>query len=244
MRKTVLLAALGLMLSFTPAYALIPNGDFETGDLTGYHSEEDFAPVPSSALVKNVDDGTGNHVGQITTGFTSDGVTTATLAADLGTLPVDVQDLFFDVKFFDVGEDKTDNPPIFALKTSPNFIALESLDSDLDTLSVSFGNFGTGLPNFFNLTSSGYTADPGIEVEALSSGFYRVKTNVSGFAGTNNNGLYFDLYDGDDLRLSKVHVDNIDLTTANQAVAPEPASMFLIGSGLLGFGFLRKKKLV
>lgn len=243
MRKTVLLASLGLMLSFTPAYAFIPNGDFETGDLTGYKVQEDFADVPSSPLVKNVDDGTGNHVGEINTGFTSNGVTISTIARDFGTLPADVQDLVFDIQFVDVGPDNPDNPPIFALASSPNFVALESLDPDI--LGVSLTTDSGNIFNFFKMTSSGYVAPyPDTQVESLSNGFLRVKTNLAGFSGAQNSTLYIDLTDGDDQRLSKVNVDNIDLTTANQAVAPEPASMLLLSSGLLGFGFLRKKKLV
>jgi hypothetical protein len=240
MRKTILMASLGLMLSFTPAFALIPNGDFETGDLTNYRVQEDFADVPSSPLVKNVDDGTGNHVGEINTGFTSTGVTTSSLISDFGTLPSDVQDLFFDVQFVDVGPD---NPPIFALQSSPEFLVKDDFSADI--LIVAIGNSDSTIGNnIFSLTSSGYSAAPGTEVEALSNGYYRVKTNISGLAGTSNQAIFFDLNDNNDQRLSKVNVDNIDLVEANQAVAPEPASMLLIGGGLMGFGFLRKKKLV
>lgn len=239
MRKTILMASLGVLLSVTPAFALIPNGDFETGDLTGYRVQEDYTDVPSSPLVGNVNDGTGNRVGELNTGFTSNGVSISSLINDFGALPADVQDLFFDVKFFDVGED---NPPVFFLADSPEFLALEVLD--LDEFSVGVGTPDGSLGNnIFKLTAFGYTAAPGTEVESLSNGFYRVKTNVSGLAGEDRS-LFMDLYDGDDQRLSKVHVDNIDLTAANQAVAPEPASMLLIGGGLMGFGYLRKKKLI
>lgn len=239
----MIIASLGLLLSFTPAYALIPNGDFETGDLSGYFVQEDFADVPSSPLVKNVDDGTGNRVGEIKTGFASHGVTNASLARDFGTLPPDVQDLFFDVKFFDVGEDAP--PPILTLASAPQFQAFELIALP-DTLTVSFETGPGNFTSLFSLTQSGYTvSNPSLtQVDTLANGFYRVKTNFSGFAGATNSALYFDLLDDDDQRLSKVNVDNIDLTAANQAVAPEPASMLLIGGGLLGFGYLRRKKLV
>ena len=241
MKKNILLTTLSLMVIFSsPAFAVnLSNGDFETGDLTGYFVQEDLTDVPSSSLVQNVNDGTGNRVGEILTGFTSNGVTTSTLARDFGTLPSDVQDLVFDVKFFDVG---ADNPPIFTLVSSPEFIAFDSVDQDI--LNVSLQSDAGTLPNFFQLSSSGFIVNnPDTQVANLSNGFYRVTTNVSSLGGSTNNKLYFDLTDEDDLRLSKVHVDNIDLTS-NQAVAPEPASMLLIGSGLLGFGYLRKKKLV
>ncbi len=236
----VFAASFVLVMGFnSSAHALIPNGDFESGDLTGYRVQEDFTDVPSSLFVGNVDDGTGNRVGELNTGFTASGVTTTSLVSDFGSLPADVQDLFFDVKFFDVGED---NPPILDLEFSPEIFALEVVDPD--TLWVGIGTpDGLSGTNIFKLTSSGYTATPGTEVEALSNGFYRVKTDVSGLASTNNS-LFFDLYDGDDQRLSRAHVDNIDLTTVDKSVVPEPATMLLMSGGLLGFGYLRKKKLV
>lgn len=237
MRKIVLAAFLGLLLNFTPAFALIPNGDFETGDLTGYSAQEDFADVVSSPLVQNVDDGTGNRVGEINTGFTSNGVTVSSLIRDFGTLPADVQDLFFDVSFIDAGED---NPPIFALAQSPEFQLLEV--SDPDFLRVYLGT-ENGNKFLLGMDSSSYSLGAGAFTEVLPNGFLRVRTQIAGFGGTNSQ-MYFDLYDGDDQRLSKVQVDNIDFTSKNPAVVPEPASMLLIGSGLMGFGFLRKKKLV
>lgn len=241
MNKAIVFAAsFILMLGFnSSAHALIPNGDFETGDLIGYRVQEDLADVPSSIFVNNVDDGSGNRVGELITGFTASGVSTTSLINDFGSLPADVQDLFFDVKFFDVGED---NPPIFALESSPEFFALEVVDPD--TLYVGIGSTdGLSGINIFQLTSTGYFAAPGTEVESLSNGFYRVKTNVSGLAPTDNS-LFFDLYDGDDQRLSKVHVDNIDYSAVDKSVVPEPATMLLMSGGLLGFGYLRKKKLV
>lgn len=235
------MASLGLIFNLAPAYALIPNGDFETGNLSGYVSQEDFADVPSSPLVNNVDDGTGNHVGEIKTGFSDTGVTTATLGRIFDTLPADVQDLVFDVKFFDTG---FDNPPILTLASAPQFSLLSAVPSDV--LTVSFLSDSGNLSPLFALNNSGYSIiDPSLtEVSALSNGYYHVKTNLSGLAGATNSAVYFDLLDEDDNRLSKVNVDNVDLTSGNQAVAPEPASMLLMGAGLAGFGYLRKKKMV
>lgn len=240
MRKLLMLVGLGVVLSAAPAHALIPNGDFEKGNLDNYFSQEDFADVPSSPLVTAAVVAPGQTVGQIDTGFTQYGVTTATLARDFGTLPADVQELVFDAKFTDVGPDIDSG--IFALKSSPELTSQEALD--LDTLYVSFGNSSNPVPDLFTLSILGYNNAPGTQVESLSNGFYRVRTNISSLAGTNNNALYFDFRDGDDQRLSRVQVDNIDLKALDSAVAPEPATMFLMAGGLMGFGFMRKKKMV
>ncbi|MBL8014421.1 MAG: PEP-CTERM sorting domain-containing protein [Candidatus Omnitrophica bacterium] len=242
MRKLILLIGLGVVLSASPAHALIPNGDFEKGNLDGYFVQEDFSDVPSSPLVTAAVVAPGETVGQIDTGYTQYGVTTATLARDFGTLPADVQDLLFDVKFIDQGPD--DDGGIFALQAAPELLALEALDPD--TLFVSFGSSSNpnALPDFFTLSATGSTNGAGTQVEALSNGFYRVRTNISSLASSNDNALYFDFRDGDDQRLSRVQVDNIDLTTLNSSVAPEPATMLLMAGGLLGAGFMRKKKIV
>lgn len=239
-KASVFAVAAILMFGFnSSAHALIPNGDFETGDLTGYKVQEDFLDVASSPLVNNVDDGSGNHVGQIDTGFTDFGVTTATLARDFGALPADVQDLFFDVRFLDMGEDI---PSELDLQSSPELSLLELLDPD--ELQVFFVSGAVINNPSFTLRSDGFTAFPGTEVENLSNGFYRVKTDISSFAGNQESIVFFDLRDGDDQRLSRVQIDNIDLTTADKSVVPEPATMLLMSGGLLGFGYLRRKKLV
>lgn len=238
-RPSILTASFILLCGLSSsAHALIPNGDFEQGDLSGYFAQEDFVTVPSSALVNNAALPGGGQVGQIDTGFTDFGVTTATLARDFGTLPADVQDLFFEVRFLDMGED---NPPIIDLESSPEIFALEVLDAD--QLTVGIGSDANNIPSLFTLNSTGFTAIAGTEVESLPNGFYRVKTNIASLAGTPDSALYFDLRDGDDQRLSRVQVDNIDISV-DESVVPEPATMLLMGGGLLGFGYLRKKKIV
>lgn len=222
------------------AYALIPNGDFETGDLSDYKVQEDFSDVASSPLVNNVDDGTGNRVGQIETGFTDFGVSTATLARDFSALPADVQDLFFDVRFIDAGKDAEE---ILELESSPLLSPLDPLAIH-DILDVHYETDKGTLVSFFTLQASGYTQVGGTEVESLSNGFYHVRTDISGFAGTSQSTLYFDLFDANDQRLSKVQVDNIGISSIEKSVVPEPATMLLMSGGLLGFGYLRKNKLI
>lgn len=239
MRKILIAVVLGVVLSGSSAHALIPNGDFEQGNLDGYFVQEDFADVPSSPLVTTSLISPGQTVGQIDTGYTQYGVTTATLARDFGTLPSDVQELFFDVSFADMGPD--DDGGIIAAFDSELF-ALELFDPD--TLLVSFGNSTTNLSEFFTLSGAGHTNAAGTQVETLSNGFFRVKTDISGLANTENNALYFDFRDGDDQRLSRVQVDNIDLKTLENSVVPEPATMLLMAGGILGAGLMRKKKMI
>lgn len=239
-RPSVLAASFILVFGLSSsAHALIPNGDFEQGDLTGYFVQEDFLDVASSPLIQNVDDGTGNRVGELSTGFTEFGVTQSSLVRDFGTLPADVQDLVFDVRFFDAGED---NDPILALGSSPEFLAAESLDPDI--LIVSYGSDSGGVFDLFNVTAADFRNNKSTHVEPLSNGFLRVKSDLSGLSGATNFRLYYDLRDGDDQRLSKVQLDNIDLTSVDKSVVPEPATMLLMSGGLLGFGYLRNKKLV
>jgi hypothetical protein len=238
MKKTVLMASLGLLLNLTPAYALIPNGDFETGDLTGYTVQENFADVPSSPFVQNEEVGGGNHAAVLRTGGNA-GVTISTLGHYFPTLPADVQDLVFDVEFVTFHE----NPPILTLASSPQFDIFNAVPPDVLTVSL-YTNSGSLSP-FFAVDGTGFAFDANVTtVDDLGGGKYQVKTNLASLAGATNSQLYFDLLDQDDNQSSKATIDNIALTNGNQAVAPEPASMLLMGAGLAGFGYLRKKKMV
>ena len=238
MKKTVLVASLGLLLNLTPAYALIPNGDFETGDLTGYTVQENFVDVPSSPFVQNEEVGGGNHAAVLRTGGSS-GVTVSTLGQYFGTLPADVQDLVFDVEFVTFN----DNPPILTLASAPQFNVFNAVPPDVLTAGL-FTDAGNLSP-FFAVDGTGFAYDPNVtEVNDLGGGKYHVTTNLALLSGAENSQLYFDLLDQKDNHSSKATIDNIALNSGNQAVAPELASMLLMGAGLAGFGWLRKKKMV
>ena len=64
---TALIVALGLCLVINNFAEAIPfvNGDFETGDLTGYFTEDDIGD-PNSDITVDDDPGTGNHFASIT----------------------------------------------------------------------------------------------------------------------------------------------------------------------------------
>ena len=225
----ILLTAL-LLLTFTlgsgqNSWAMFfSNGDFEMGDLSGWFVQEDFSDVGSSSLVNAVDDGTGNHVGEIFTGFTSNGVTTSTLGRDIGTMPLSAQDLFFDFRVIDAGDDQGGGS---------NFI---------DLLTISLLTDSGDLNPILTADTSGFSViNPSLtNVNLLGNGFYRVNTNVSGLKGANNSKLFFDLFDDDDARLTKAWVDNLDLRL-EENVVPEPATLWMLGTGFLSIAGMRRK---
>jgi len=215
---------MGMMLCLSqPAQAMFfPNGDFETADLSGYFVQEDFADVPSSTLVTVIDDGTGNHVAEVKTGFTSDGVFSTTLGRDIGTIPDMAENLYFDFKVSDDGPD-------FGGGGFSDFFAV-SLLTDL-------GDLGP----IINADTAGFTIfQPTLTTTGLlPSGFIRVVTDISGFRGATNSILLFDLFDEDDGRLTLAQIDNLEL-----GIVPEPATLILFGSGFLTSLAYRRKKVL
>jgi hypothetical protein len=203
-----------------------PNGDFGTGDLSGYFVQEDFSDVSSSPLANAIDDGTGNNVGELLTGFSSNGVTNITLGRDIGTMPLSSENLFFDFRVFDVGDDAGGGSNFIDLLT----IALLTDSGDLNPI--------------LTADTAGYSVlDPSLtSVSLLSNGFYRVNTDVSSFSGANNSRLFFDLFDDDDARLTKAWIDNLDLTLQDGSnVIPEPTTLVMMGAGIISMAGLRRK---
>jgi hypothetical protein len=144
--------------------------------------------------------------------------------------------LFFDVQFSIVAEDSR-----FFIPGTNEFQPYGGIQRDF--LNVSLETSSGQKKFILGLDNGSYSLGSGGQIDILPNGFLQIKTNIAGFGGTNSK-LSFDLQDQNNEFSSRIYVDNIDFTAKNQAVAPEPASMLLIGGGLMGFGFLRKKKLV
>ena len=227
MRKIKIIVLVIFVVNFSVcAHAFVSNGDFENGDLSGYFYQEDLVDVASSPLVKVVDDGTGNHVGEISTGFTFNDVLVATIGRDLGTLPSFAQNILFDFKMFDAGADPQGNGNL------------------PDTFTVTLQTDSGDVNHLVDATVLGNTiGNPGItQLTLLSNGFYRATTNISSLQNAANSKLFFDLLDDDDTRLSKVWVDNLALTNGSPTVTPEPSGLVLYGVGALAIVWVNRKR--
>ena len=71
---SVFMLVLGSLALVPSAYAVIINGDFQTGDLQGWSIQEDYLDVLNSDLVVCTDIGSGNYVGTLLTGYTQYGI--------------------------------------------------------------------------------------------------------------------------------------------------------------------------
>ncbi len=210
--------------------SLLSNGDFQSGDLSGWFVQEDFTDSPGSPLVGVVNTGIGNLAAQLFSGLTSEGVTTVTLGQDIGTIPSTAEILNFDLRFFDAGKD--DGSASFSTlavftPTPPG--------SSLDALTVSLISSLGALDPIVTIDASGFSlSNPSLTtVSLLPNGFYRFSTDVSAMKDAVDAQLFFNLWDRADGRLSKAQVDNVDITLASISVVPEPGTWALLSTGLL-----------
>ena len=108
-----------------------------------------------------------------------------------------------------------------------------------------------GLFTFFSLQSGGFFGGAEILTVTgmLSGGIVAVDT----FSPLNNAYSLFSAVNLANINIDSLHIDmgpalpgptHIDDITLNAAVVPEPASIALLGLGLAGIGFSRKKKTV
>lgn len=218
----------------TPAFAIVFNGNFETGDLSGFYIENTLQQlVDSYPTVNNVDDGTGNRVGEVRSGSPYvQSERFITLGKDLGALPDDVQDLFFDVKMIDLGPEDQGG---VQLSESPILDPLgQRKPTDYLYAGIRVDGFNERLFSLWEPDSYSNYQPYMVSDVKLENGFQRFKVDISRYAGNQESKLMLTMINTDDGYNRKFWVDNIDLKTTNESVVPEPSTIFLLGGGLAG----------
>ena len=194
----------------------IVNGDFQTGALTGWLIQEDYATVAGSPLVTTNPINGSEYVGTLMTGYSDHGVyVSSLLQADL-TISTFALELVFDFRITDMGPD-SGGEGLF-----------------IDQLSVSLLTDGGNVDPLLAVDAQGYTAaSEVVSVTDLGNGFFHVVTDILALAGSSASSVIFDLYDEDDGRLTRADIDNVFI------VIPEPVAILLLGCGTV---FLRSTR--
>lgn len=139
--------------------------------------------------------------------------------------------------------------PIFGSAGSP-FMDLSSIDAGIGTLTITFSDLGfentTSLPNNFLMTMGGTSAGTvDYSASANSSLIGNISSANTPFAGSTSG--IVDLVNPSLYSLTQtvvIHHDNFGSTSfdATLAPVPEPGTMMLLGTGLIGLaGWGRKK---
>lgn len=218
-----------------PAHAteLLTNGDFETGDFTGWTASTEASSQGSLSIVPNnggtspfsgdpyalngtggnffaISDQTGPGSYSLTQSFTADGSSDITVSFQL-------------FANSDAGVAVTD--PDRDFNTTPNQNAeVDILTGGADPFTTSAGDivatlYGPGADAGANPNPwTDYTDDLGV----LAAGTYQIR-----FAETDNQ-LFF-----------QMGVDNVSVQANG---VPEPASLALLGAGISGLGLVRRRK--
>jgi len=223
-----LLATLLLGAALPAAAVSLTNGDFESGDLTGYFTEDDTF-LPNPAITVAADPVTHNHFASLDTASHTSFFNT--LGQDL-TLPPSPSLLSFDFGFSTAGDGSTDAgmgfPDSFAvsLVTAANFLDILVVDEA-----------GGVVPDPGGSLTVAY--DPTIAI----AGFAPLAGGASALSGSitlllpasvlgDDATLFFDLFDEEDGHRSVAAVDNIALQAAPAPAVPEPATGLLLTVGL------------
>jgi len=222
-----LLATLLLAAALPAAAVSLTNGDFESGDLAGYFTEDD-AFLPNPAITVAADSGSGNHFASLDTA--SHASFFNTLGQDL-TLPPSPAVLSFDFGFSTVGDSSFADPNAFpdsfavSLVTAADFLDILVVDEAGGVVP----DPGGSLPVAYDPTVSIAGFAPLAGASALSGSItLLLPASLLGDDAT----LFFDLFDEEDGHRSVAAVDNVALQAASAPAVPEPATGLLLTVGL------------
>ncbi len=244
-----LLTTFLLLLGVTTAASAVPviNGDFETGDLTGYFTEDD-AYDPNPDIGVSLDPITGNHFASIDTSHAS---YANTLGQDL-TLPGAPAVLSFDFGFATADDGSFDAgagfPDSFAVGlTTAGGAWLDILVVDL---LGPLPDPSDGIEGLTGATPIDVVFDPSVSIPGFAPGSgataYGGAISVSLPASVLGEGatLAFDLFDEEDGARTVAAVDNIAIAAGQppSPAVPEPATGVLLGVGLVaGAGWVTRR---
>jgi hypothetical protein len=223
-----MLLALILPFAGTASATIIVNGDFETGDLTGWTASATGAvipPPPLTPLISVISIG-GSSAAEFETGDFASGPFISTLEQTF-TLPPDTSQLVFD----------------FSLSTAPDPTGTGTspfLDSFVVSLTDSVDFFDLLLVDAFGAIPDPFGSAPG--TVALGSPMnpaldFGLTVDISALAGSTVT-LFFDIINEDDGSITTALLDNV----AVPAQIPEPHTLWLLVGGIFSLLVMGKKR--